>query len=155
MYWVLDKAVIFMLRLKEEHEDQFASKREDVEHIKHILYDMDVIDGKSSALLTHVSVMLAVVVGILFTVSDDANSLFSIILKTEVVLYASVALFLLRCVDVMGPPFRRVDGEMEAVNIKYRNEILIRRAIYQLMARLVFVLTFILVIATGIKFSVL
>jgi len=91
---------------------------------------MDVIDGKSAVLLTHVLVMLAVVVGILFAVSDDSSSLFTLVLQAKVVLYAIVAMFLIRCIDVMGPPFKRNGGEPEQINVKYRNEILVRERFF-------------------------
>ena len=52
-----------------------AENRKKLGHIRHILYDMDIIDGKSSALLTHISVMMAVFVRIMFTIIEAHNTI--------------------------------------------------------------------------------
>lgn len=42
-------------------ESKYVTRRRRVNAIRHILHDMSIIDSKSSALLTHVSIMIAVV----------------------------------------------------------------------------------------------
>ncbi len=96
MYRLLDGVIFSVLRLKDNQEGEYANRKESVEHTKHLHYEMDTIDNKNSTLLTHVSVMLAVVVGILFTQSNDTSILFSVVLQVEVVLYTVAALFLPR-----------------------------------------------------------
>ncbi|MBX9636736.1 MAG: hypothetical protein K2Q45_04210, partial [Nitrosomonas sp.] len=74
MYDLVDKVFKTLLSLNEEDERKFADARKDINHINHILHDMVIIDTKSSALLTHVSVMLAVVIGMLFTLIGPKES---------------------------------------------------------------------------------
>ncbi|MBS0498369.1 MAG: hypothetical protein HRU77_13915 [Gammaproteobacteria bacterium] len=153
MYDLVDKVFKTLLSLNEEDERKFADARKDINHINHILHDMITIDTKSSALLTHVSVMLAVVIGMLFTLigPKESGSILAYMLKIEMVAYAVVAMVLLRCLDIMGPPFRRLGNEMHEIDAQYHQEIVIRRAIYQLMSRVVFILTVVLVLITFLK----
>ncbi len=74
MYNLIDRIFASLLSLNEEDERKFADRRRDITHISHILHDMVIIDTKSSALLTHVSVMLAVVIGMLFTLMDQMKA---------------------------------------------------------------------------------
>jgi hypothetical protein len=48
-------------RLTPQDERAFEAQRAGLKNREHFLYDMSLIDAKSSALLTHVSIMLAVV----------------------------------------------------------------------------------------------
>ena len=74
------------------------------------------------------------------------------IYTAELVAFSVVGVLLLRCVDILGPPFRRLlpdaDGELEGL---YRTEILLRRAIFQGMVRTVRFLTICLIIIVTIK----
>lgn len=153
MYDLVDKVFKTLLSLNEEDERKFADARKDINHINHILHDMVIIDTKSSALLTHVSVMLAVVIGMLFTLigPNESGSILAYLLKVEMVTYAVVAMVLLRCLDIMGPPFRKLRNEMHEIDAQYHQEIVIRRAIYQLMSRVVFILTVVLILITFLK----
>ncbi|NBQ69780.1 MAG: hypothetical protein EBU46_13530 [Nitrosomonadaceae bacterium] len=153
MYDLVDKVFKTLLSLNEEDERKFADVRKDINHINHILHDMVIIDTKSSALLTHVSVMLAVVIGMLFTLigPNESGSILAYLLKVEMVTYAVVAMVLLRCLDIMGPPFRKLRNEMHEIDAQYHQEIVIRRAIYQLMSRVVFILTVVLILITFLK----
>ncbi|MBL8500846.1 MAG: hypothetical protein JNL77_09760 [Nitrosomonas sp.] len=153
MYDLVDKVFKTLLSLNEEDERKFADARKDINHINHILHDMVIIDTKSSALLTHVSVMLAVVIGMLFTLigPKENGSILAYLLKIEMVTYAVVAMVLLRCLDIMGPPFRKLRNEMHEIDAQYHQEIVIRRAIYQLMSRVVFILTVVLILITFLK----
>ncbi|MDE2388433.1 MAG: hypothetical protein KGN35_05030 [Betaproteobacteria bacterium] len=153
MYDLVDKVFKTLLSLNEEDERKFADARKDINHINHILHDMVIIDTKSSALLTHVSVMLAVVIGMLFTLigPKESGSILAYMLKIEMVAYAVVAMVLLRCLDIMGPPFRKLKDEMHEIDAQYHQEIVIRRAIYQLMSRVVFILTVVLILITFVK----
>lgn len=153
MYDLVDKVFKTLLSLNEEDERNFADTRKDINHINHILHDMVIIDTKSSALLTHVSVMLAVVIGMLFTLigPKESGSILAYLLKVEMVAYAVVAMVLLRCLDIMGPPFRKLRNEMREIDAQYHKEIIIRRAIYQLMSRVVFILTVVLIMITFLK----
>lgn len=53
----------------------------------------------------------------------------------------------------MGPPFRQPPADRGQRNITYKEEILIRRGIYQPMVRIVFLLTFLLIVIVLAKFS--
>ena len=153
MYDLVDKVFKTLLSLNEEDERKFADARKDINHINHILHDMVIIDTKSSALLMHVSIMLAVVIGMLFTLigPKESGSILAYMLKIEMVAYAVVAMVLLRCLDIMGPPFRKLRNEMHEIDAQYHQEIVTRRAIYQLMSRVVFILTVVLILITFLK----
>ena len=153
IYDFVDKIFTGLLSINEKEEREFADIRKNITHINHILHDMVIIDTKSSALLTHVSVMLAVVIGMLFTLigPKESGSILAYMLKIEMVAYAVVAMVLLRCLDIMGPPFRRLKKGMQEVDAQYHREIVIRRAIYQLMSRVVFILTVVLILITFLK----
>ncbi|MER0216702.1 MAG: hypothetical protein DU481_11075 [Nitrosomonas sp.] len=153
IYDLVDKAFKTLLSLNEEDERKFADARKDINHINHILHDMVIIDTKSSALLMHVSIMLAVVIGMLFTLigPKESGSILAYMLKIEMVAYAVVAMVLLRCLDIMGSPFRKLRNEMHEIDAQYHQEIVTRRAIYQLMSRVVFILTVVLILITFLK----
>lgn len=145
---LVDATVARLIGANVEIESAFALRRRDVKDIDHLLYDMDIIDSKSAALLTHVSIMLAVIV-VLLNYSQDRT--WQLIMTGELLCFSLVGLLLLRCVDVMGPPFRLPPSDVEEVNKVYRREILIRRAVYQTMVRTVFVLTLLLIAIVAIK----
>lgn len=125
-------------------EQEYVARRKnlDPKDKEHILYDMDIIDSKSAALLTHVSIMLAVVVVLL---SSMKIPFWRHLMTAELAAFSMVAMFLLRCVDVMGPPFRMPSDEPSKSLRLFREEVLIRRATYQLMLKTVFLLTGLLI----------
>ena len=140
-------ARFFRLRPQDEH--LFEVQRAGLENRDHFLHDMSLIDTKSSALLTHVSIMLAVIAVLL---AQSNGAAWKWILTAELIAFSVVSVLLLRCVDILGPPFRRLlpdaDGELEE---HYRNEVLLRRAIFQGMVRTVRFLTVCLIIIVAIK----
>lgn len=104
---------------------------------------MDVIDGKSSALLTHISVMFVVLS--IFLVASDAHAIVKFLIGVELILYLTVAMFMLRCIDIMGPPFRPAPGNLEEAENAYYFELNLRRTIYHRAIRTVYVLTLALI----------
>jgi hypothetical protein len=138
-----------LFRLRPQDEHVFEAQRADLKNREHFLYDMSLIDTKSSALLTHVSIMLAVVAVLLAQPGDPP---WKWILTAELIAFSGVGVLLLRCVDILGPPFRRLtpdpDGGLEEC---YRKEILLRRAIFQWMVRTVRFLTVCLIVIVVIK----
>lgn len=129
--WVLAR---FKLIYNQEEVAYAVARSDDsAPELKSVFKDMDAIDSKSSALLTHVSVMLAIVV---FLKSE--SELITLFLNIEAGLYTLVALFLMRCIDIAGPPIRKINGK---IHNQYLVEIQIRRAVYQLAVRAVVWLT--------------
>ena len=138
-----------LFRLTPQDERLFEAQRAGLENKEHALHDMSLIDAKSSALLTHVSIMLAVIAVLL---AQPNSATWKWIYTAELIAFSVVSVLLLRCVDILGPPFRRLlpdaDGGLEEY---YRTEILLRRAIFQGMIRTVRVLTVCLIIIVAIK----
>ncbi|MEP6619019.1 MAG: hypothetical protein ABJE47_06890 [bacterium] len=132
-----------------DDEKLFEAQRAALENRDHFLHDMSVIDAKSSALLTHVSIMLAVVAVFL---GQQNGVLWKWVFTVELAAFSVVAVFLLRCVDILGPPFRRLPiGAEASIEGVYRDEVLWRRAIFQGMVRAVRLLTVALIAAVFIK----
>jgi hypothetical protein len=127
-----------------EDEKAFEAQRAELKNRAHALHDMSILDTKSSALLTHVSIMLAVVAVLL---AQPNGALWRWIYTGELIAFSAVGVLLLRCVDIMGPPFRRLPPP---ANIEledyYRMEVMLRRAIFQAMVRAVRILTVILIL---------
>ena len=75
--------------------------------------------------------------------SDDSDS---VPLRVELLAFSVAGVLLLRCVDIMGPPFRRLDeGDRSANFDLYQREIHIRRGTYQFVVRFVLALTVLLI----------
>jgi hypothetical protein len=146
----IDKAVCKYCDINPEKEIRFQETRNKWEEVKRIHYDMDVIDQKSSALLTHISVMF-VVLSILLTASK--TPWISIFFATELVAYLFVAMTLLRCIDVMGPPFRELPEDVGKAKNAYYIEILLRREVYHRAVRLVYILTLFLIPVVIVKYA--
>jgi len=142
-------SLIKLFRLKPQDERTFEAQRADLKNRDHFFHDMSIIDAKSSALLTHVSIMLAVIAVLL---AQPNSAVWKWIFTAELVAFSLVGVLLLRCVDILGPPFRRLSpdagGEIEDV---YRKEILLRRAIFQGMLRTVRFLTVCLIVIVTVK----
>jgi hypothetical protein len=148
IFRIVDRAVLALIDVEPERESDLADRRRSVKDIEHILYDMDVVDSKSAALLTHVSIMLAVIVVL---INSSTQRVWQLIMTGELVSFSIVGMLLLRCVDVMGPPLRPPLGNDEELNLSYCREVLIRRAVYQTMVRTVFVLTLGLIVLVAVK----
>jgi hypothetical protein len=138
---------LFGLALADEQE--FETQRAELKNRAHVLYDMGIIDAKSSALLTHVSIMLAVV-AVLLTQPNAAS--WRWIYTGELIAFSAVGVLLLRCVDILGPPFRRLPREPAGgLEQYYRTEAMLRRAIFQAMVRAVRLLTVLLILVVAAK----
>lgn len=149
---MIDRLLICLFRVTSQSEREFSKRRSDVANLDRILNDMDIIDAKSAALLTHVSIMLAVVVVL---VTNASSLTWQIILTVELLAFSVVGLLLLRCVDIMGPPFRHPSDNAEDATDMYFEEIALRRTIYQWMVRAVFVLTLFLIGLVVVKTALL
>jgi branched-subunit amino acid ABC-type transport system permease component len=141
LFWPIDALIWRIFRLDVKQERTFAAQRDSVEDIAHLLHDMSIIDGKSSALLTHVSIMLAVV-ALLMTLSKTV--VWQLLMTGELLAFSLVGMMLLRCVDILGPPRRELPASRRDRSNWYRQEILVRRSLYQLTVRAVFILTLVL-----------
>lgn len=108
------------------------------------LYDMGIIDSKSAALLTHISVMLVV----LTSIKDQGPPWMQAVLRFELVAYGVLTCVLLRCVDLGGPPFRwPIRGDAQ-----WLLEASLRRTIYQTVLRGVWTLTVLLTAVLAARF---
>jgi len=136
-------------RLTPQDELVFEAQRAGLENRDHFLHDMSLIDAKSSALLTHVSIMLAVIAVLL---AQPNSATWKWIFTAELIAFSLVGVLLLRCVDILGPPFRRLTpdatGKLEE---HYRREVLLRRAIFQGMVRAVRFLTVCLIVIVTVR----
>jgi len=129
---------LFRPELSEELEFQEQRRALGADR-EHFLHDMSILDAKSSALLTHVSIMLAVIALFL---GQEHTALWSWVFTVELTAFSIIAVLLLRCVDILGPPLRPLQAsDPEAIEERYRREILRRRAIFQLTVRVVRYLT--------------
>lgn len=148
------RALRKLFRLTPADERLFEEQRRHLDNKEHFLHDMSVIDAKSSALLTHVSIMLAVVAVLLAqpSLAEAGGAVWKWIFTAELIAFSAVGVLLLRCVDILGPPLRRIVPEtLEPLEDYYRREILLRRAIFQYMVRTVRFLTVFLIVAVVIK----
>lgn len=135
----LDKLCTQWFKIEIHREVNFFSARKKIEEIEQILHDMEAIDSKSGALLTHISIMLAVLG---FFLSDSNNHLLvQILFLFELIIYLVVAMVLIRCIDIMGPPFRELPENQKSLNETYYFEITLRKEIYHRALRTVYVLT--------------
>ncbi len=139
----LDKLFTTKFEIDVKREAEYYSRRHKAEDIDDILYDMNVIDSKSSALLTHISIMF-VVLGF-FINAEDNHWVIVVLLVIEFIAYILTAMLLLRCVDIMGPPFRQPPESKEAIKEEYYFEVTLRREIYARALRLAYVLTAVLI----------
>jgi hypothetical protein len=144
----LDRLWVRLFGMPVSAEAEYIQRRNSIHESDrdHVLYDMSIIDNKSSALLTHVSVMLAVVAVLL----SESDGIWSLLLTAELIAFSFVGLILLRCLAIMGPPRRRVPADDRLVMI-YRSEVLLRRTIYQRMRQMVVWLTGALVVLLCVK----
>lgn len=145
---LLDPLLFRLFSVIPDEEERYTALRKQLKNKEHFLYDMNIIDSKSSALLTHVSIMLAVVVVL---ISLAPGKIWEVIMTLELIAFTIVGMLLLRCVDVMGPPYKMPPEDPEEATEMYQKEILLRRGIYQTMVRVVFVLTIILISLVVIK----
>ncbi len=139
----LDKLFKRWFEINIDRESKYYSRRNKAEDIEDILYDMNIIDTKSNALLTHISIMF-VVLGF-FIHAEDNHWLVVTLLVIEFLAYVLTAMLLLRCVDIMGPPFRQPPEAEEEIKQVYYFEITLRREIYARALRVAFILTAMLI----------
>ncbi len=140
---LMDKLFKYFFKVDGSIESMHYSRRINAEDIEAIHYDMNVIDSKSSALLTHISIMF-VVLGF-FLNNKDNKAIICAVFVIEFVGYIAIAMLLLRCVDIMGPPFRGLPDSDDEIKKMYCDEVALRRGIYVRALRLVYILTGVLV----------
>jgi|GEM_PF-1442820 len=148
----LDKLLKHFFRINAAEEANFHSRRATIrDDIRlSILHDMEIIDSKSSALLTHISILLVV---LLFLFDEKNHIILNIFVFFELTIYILMAALLLRCVEIMGPPFRQFSNEKKLNESMYYEEIAFRRAIYVRVVRIVFILTLFLLPTAFFKFA--
>ena len=141
MFWkYFDSLVIKVWKLEVDNDVEYVAARQaDDKPVAGPIYDMVAIDGKSAALLGHISLILAVI-AILLNKDETGHWFFTL----EFAIYATLATILLRCVDILGPPSRPHDPEQ--TDTFWNMEALVRRTIYQFVLRAVFLMTLTLVI---------
>lgn len=110
---------------------QAATQKEDG-NAANILFDLEMLDGKSSALLSHVSVIIAAIALSLGVVNFP---FVKFLLVVELSLYVLVALCALRCLNFLGPP--NMDGFEDVCRLEkiMLRECTIRRHVYYLCLR--------------------
>lgn len=140
MFKLQDKILEKLLKPNKSCEKEFYSIRDRVTGIDDILTEMKVIDSKSSALLTHISIMFAV---ISFFLNSSSTQIFiKLTLGLEFIAYLLIIMALMKCIDLMGPPLRVLpNGDDNELRNIYNIEINLRRAIYQWSVRCVYFLT--------------
>lgn len=148
IFHFIDRKALRIFGIDENAERTYAETRERVSEKDHVLHDMAMLDSKCATLLTHVSIMLALLAIVVGTTTETS---WRIIFSVELALYALVATILLRCIDIMGPPLRLVATEQSELDKRYRTEIALRRALYQYMLRASGILTAVIVILIPIK----
>lgn len=105
---------------------------------------MDDLDNKCSALLTHVSMLIAAM-GVMMAIYDDPYS--RTFLLIEIAIYVFVAAGLLRCVRILHP--RNISISTYLFDI--RDEVIRRYAVYQRARLMTIIATIVLFIAIVIK----
>ena len=106
---------------KDSVEDEYIHRKTQVENYPAMVQEMDTIDSKSSALLTHVSIMLAVVAVLVESVEVW---IWQVVLVIELLVYSVFGLILLRCVDITGPPRQHISkDQLEAKKFFVKEEL--------------------------------
>ncbi len=150
----LDNLIKRWYQIDPQRESRRFAIRDEIRDIKSIFYDMDVVDSKSSALLTHISVMF-VVLGVLL--SSKNHWIVNLSLSIELIAYVVVASFLLRSLDISASPFKSIsqDDEQDAEKSKafYHIEIAIRRATFAQSLRITYILTILLIPIILLKYA--
>ncbi|MGD0960732.1 MAG: hypothetical protein ABSB19_13080 [Methylomonas sp.] len=139
----LDKLFNDWFKIDINEEFRYYSRINTFVNKTDVLYDANIIDNKCSALLTHISIMF-IVLGI-FINGETHNGIVFFLLVLEFIAYILAAMSLLRCVDIMGPPFRQLPEAEEEIKQAFLYEITIRRGVYVRVLRIVFILTAILI----------
>jgi hypothetical protein len=133
-----------------------ARKAKDWTVIDSLLWDLSNIDSKSSALLTHISVVIAILVlSFIYFVGDLPLTQNHLIIASfiifEIILYLIVATIALRCLNIMGPPnIDHTISKKKYVKSLIR-ECLIRRRVYLFCLRFVIISTIILLLSIFVK----
>jgi hypothetical protein len=142
----IDLYLIRLWRIDKEAELDFQKQRQEAGLFDGVyngaVYDMQMIDSKSSALLTHISIILAV---LSFLLNQRTGTPVDLLVVAELGGYTIAALFVLRCVDIMGPPFRELPRPTAKLERDYCIEVRLRREIYTRALRAVWVMTVFLI----------
>ena len=149
VFEVFDRQLTKWHQIDPQKEAEYLSLREQTEDIKNILYSMNAVDSKCSALLAHISLMF-VVLGI-FIVSQN-HWIVSLLLTAELIAYIIVASMLIRCLDIMGFPYKVPPQDQEKRKEFYYAEVALRRTIYVHSLRVVYILTILLIPVILLKY---
>lgn len=144
---ILNRAITIDL----EAEREFVEKRHATKLIEQVLHDMTAIDAKSGALLAHISMMIAAI-GALLGSNITPSKPSDLVLVLEMVVYVVCAVLLLRCLDVMGPPHRKLPEGTQEREAFYFHEVGLRRSIFVGVLRAVVVTTIALVPSVLFRF---
>jgi hypothetical protein len=139
----LDELLKVWLKIDSSKELDYYVRRNKSQEKSDILHDAHIVDNKCSALLSHISLMF-IVLGV-FIGKEDSNSVVYFLLVFEFIAFLISALLILRCQDLMGPPFRQLPESDEEINQAFLSEITLRRGIYARVLRLVYILTLLLI----------
>ena len=155
---VFDHAVRLRLRrisLNEGEYNQCRLAAIDISEEEFLQHQVDVIDRKTSALLTHVSIIIAVIA---FLAEKSSLGPLRYIYSAELVLYIAVAVACLRCVRIIGPHslMKRsisytttgsgIDDIKRKVLELYRTQVQSRRELYRLILDITVIITIALLI---------
>lgn len=121
------------------------SKEHDVNNRQAIFKYMDDIDSKSSALLAHVSMIIAAV-SVMLAAFDQ--SFFKYLLLLELAIYIVVAIGLLRCVSILRPRSFEEGDYLEII----LQEAASRLVVYERSRKIAIVATFIFLLSVLSKF---
>ncbi len=98
---LIERSIV--LRVNDEDEEKYfiAQKKIREKSITEIRHEfLDVIDGKSASMITHISIL----VGILFYFLNSTDNIFvEFIIFIEITIYVCILILLLRCVHIIGP----------------------------------------------------
>ncbi len=157
LFGKLDPFLFSLLKIDPKKEMEYYETRESTKDtkidLKKIHYAMSLIDSKSSALLTHISVMFVVLGFFLSNIQVSNHWIVDAVILAEFIAYLLIGMLLLRCLEIMGPPLRPLPKDKEKLMDIYYREISLRREIYQRSLRFMFLLTGILVPTIVIKYA--
>ncbi|MEO0702856.1 MAG: hypothetical protein AAFY80_12000 [Pseudomonadota bacterium] len=132
-------------QLQKEHDFHAfridAMSKANKSKVESVLIDMANIDTKSTALLTHISVIIAALV---FSLGEVSEGWLRFAIGVELFCYVVVAFFNLRCLNIMGPPHMFFFDDAETYENSIATECLLRRSIYVYCLRTMVALTAVL-----------
>lgn len=129
--------------------EEYYRTRQSVSDISNVQYDMEMIDNKCSALLTHISIMFVVLV---YLITQPGNYfIIKISLLFEIIAYLISALILLRCINIVGPP-ENMPPKDDAARSYLVSEAMYRRSVYLFALKIVWSLTALLIPIVAVEF---